>query len=169
MRIHSTTRNTLIGGGVVLMLAGAFLFSYGAKSLNGAFGTYPVTAVFNRVDGLFEGDVVRMSGIPIGTVGAERLNKNYRAVVTLNINAGVKIPLDTAAAINTDGLFGSKFVVLEPGGDDKVLTSGDVIQYTQGSMIVSDLLGMIIDEGRARQSAPKHSQKLPHTLPKKGQ
>ncbi len=160
MYADSTTRNILVGAGAMVVLAGMFLFSYAAKPLGGARSAYPITAKFNRVDGLFKGDEVRMSGIRVGTVGAERLDKNYRAVVTLNIDAGVKIPLDTAAAVNTDGLFGSKFVVLEPGGDDKYMTSGGTLQYTQGSVVVSELLGMIIDEGRVRQGAQK--------LPKEG-
>jgi len=147
-------RNTLVGGGVILVLAGLFAYSYGGKQLSAQanVGTYPVTAVFNRVDGLFEGDEVRLGGIRIGTVGQQVLDDNYRAVVTMNIKSGVQLPVDSAAAVHTDGLFGSKFVVLEPGVEDASMAAGDRIEYTQGAVIVGELLELIITEGRARQA-----------------
>lgn len=147
-------RNTLVGGGVILVLAVLFAYSYGGKQLSAQanVGTYPVTAVFNRVDGLFEGDEVRLGGIRIGTVGRQVLDENYRAVVTMNIKSDVQIPVDSAAAVHTDGLFGSKFVVLEPGVEDTPMVSGDHIEYTQGAVIVGELLELIITEGRARQA-----------------
>lgn len=151
---NNETRDTIIGGLAVLVLAGAFAFSYGGKQLStqASVGTYPVTAVFNRVDGLLQGDEVRLGGIRVGTVGAQRLDQHYRAVVTLNIQNGVEVPVDSAAAIHTDGLFGSKFVVLEPGVEEQIMRAGDGIDYTQGSVIVGELLGLIIDEGKARQA-----------------
>lgn len=145
-------RDTLVGGLVLLGLAGMFLLSYGGKDLSSQanVGSYPVTAVFNRVDGLIEGDEVRLGGIRIGTVGKQRLDGDYRAVVTLNIESDIPLPVDSAAAIHTDGLFGSKFVVMEPGVEEQMLSAGDDIQYTQGAMIVGELLNLIIDQGHAR-------------------
>jgi len=62
------------------------------------------------------------------------------------------LPIDTAAAIHTDGLFGSKFVILDPGGDEKTLEDGSAIEFTQDSVVVSDLLDLIIREGKAARS-----------------
>ncbi len=138
----------------MLVVALMFAVSYGGKDLSAQanVGNYSVTAVFNRVDGLFEGDVVRLGGIQIGTVGAMRLDEHFRAVVALNIDSATILPMDSAAAIHTDGLFGSKSVEIEPGVEDLALKSGDVVQYTQGAMIVSELLNLIIDEGNARKA-----------------
>jgi len=151
---NDDNHNTVVGGAVMLVLALVFALSYGGKDLSAKanVGTYPVTAVFNRVDGLFEGDEVLLGGIRIGTVGVQRLDKNFRAVVTLEIDSAIKLPIDSAAAIHTDGLFGSKFVVFEPGVEEQFMVSGDDVQYTQGSVIVGELLGLIIDEGHARQA-----------------
>lgn len=151
---NNDKRDTIVGGMVMVALAAVFAFSYGGKDLStkASVGSYPVTAVFNRVDGLLEGDEVRLGGIRVGSVGEQHLDEHFRAVVTLNLNTGVKIPVDSAAAIHTDGLFGSKFVVLEPGVEEVPLKSGDGIDYTQGAVIVGELLGLIIDEGRARQA-----------------
>ena len=70
------------------------------------------------------------------------------------MDSSVRLPADTSAAIHTDGLFGSKFVVLEPGGEETYLGDGDVITFTQDAVIVSELLDLIIAEGRARRAAP---------------
>jgi len=94
---------------------------------------------------------VRLGGIRIGTVAAQELDEHFCAVVTLNINSAVQVPIDSAAAIHTDGLFGSKFVVFEPGVEDQILKAGDTVEYTQGAVIVGELLGLIIDEGNARK------------------
>ena len=151
---NKPNRDILVGGLVVLLVAGLFGFSYAGKQISAeaSVGTYPVTAVFDRVDGLFEGDEIRLGGIRVGTVGAQVLDQNFRAVVTLQIDDGLEIPVDTAAAIHTDGLFGSKFVVLEPGGDEVLIEAGGEITYTQGAVVVGELLGLIIDEGKARQA-----------------
>lgn len=154
------TRDMMVGAAAMAVLAGLFAFSYAGKDLTAqaSVGTYPVKATFNRVDGLFEGDEVRLGGIKIGTVGKQTLDAHYRATVILNLNTGMEIPNDSAAAIHTDGLFGSKFVVIEPGIDDVPLKSGDVIDYTQGSVVVGELLNLIIEEGRARQQQQKQQQ-----------
>ena len=150
---NNDNRDTLVGGLVMLVVAALFAVSYGGKDLSAQanVGSYPVTAVFNRVDGLFEGDEVRLGGIRIGTVAAQHLDEHFRAVVTLNIDSAVQVPIDSAAAIHTDGLFGSKFVVFEPGVEEQSLKAGDNIEYTQGAVIVGELLGLIIDEGKARK------------------
>jgi len=164
-------RDTWVGGLVflALVLVTGLVYGPGLLTLGGlgpgsrvgsgaGLNSYPVTAVFNRVDGLFEGDEVRLAGIRIGTVGGQSLDANFRAVVTLNIDRGVVVPVDSAAAIHTDGLFGSKFVVLEPGVEDQNLAANGTLEYTQSAMIVGELLGLIIDEGRARQAGQQAGQ-----------
>lgn len=157
---NNPNRDMLVGGLVVVLVAGLFSFSYAGKQMSAeaSVGTYPVTAVFSRVDGLFEGDEVRLGGIRVGTVGSQKLDHNFRAVVTLQVDDGLDIPVDTAAAIHTDGLFGSKFVVLEPGGEEDLIQAGGEITYTQGAVVVSELLGLIIDEGKARQDKANNTK-----------
>lgn len=110
---------------------------------------YQITADFNRIDGLELGAEVRLSGVPVGKVAAVALAPNYRVRVTMRIDDTVRVPADTAAAIQTDGLFGSKFMTLDPGGDEHSLADGDAITFAQDAMVVSDLLDLIIAEGRA--------------------
>ena len=143
-------REILVGMAVVVALALTLGLSYGGSRLK-PFGGYPLTATFNRVDGLIVGDDVRLSGIKVGSVERQVLDGHYRALVTLRIIADVKLPTDTAAAIHTDGLFGTKFVILDPGGEDTYLEPGDAVSYTQDAVLVDELLELIIAEGKARQ------------------
>jgi len=155
------TSDMFVGDTTLLAQAGLVAFSYAGNKLSteASVGTYPVVATDNRVDGLVEGDAVRLGGIRVGTVGAQVLDADFRAVVTLNLDSASQVPVDSAAAIHTDGLFGSKFVVLEPGIEEAVLKAGDRLQYTQGAVVVSELLDLIIDEGRARIGAANKTQK----------
>ena len=120
-----------------------------------AAASYAVNATFNRVDGLFPGDPVRLGGIRVGTVAKAELARNYRARLTFRMDSSVKLPEDTSAAIHTDGLFGSKFVTLLAGGEDAVIGPGGAITFTQDALIVSELLELIIAEGRAARAKAK--------------
>ncbi len=126
---------------------------YGGRDLtaNVAGGDYIVVATFNRVDGLLVGAPVRLAGIQVGTVDGQVLDVHYRAVTTLKIDSDVKLPTDTSVAIHTDGLFGTKYVVLEPGGDEEFMGEGDEINFTQDAVIVAELLELIIAQGKANR------------------
>jgi len=122
--------------------------------------SYKVQAIFNRIDGLTSGAEVRLGGVQIGTVGGQSLNENYQAIIELLIDKAVKLPTDTSAAIHTDGLFGSKYVVLEPGGEEVNIADGGVITFTQDALIVSELLELIISQGKkqAKEAAEAKAQ-----------
>ncbi len=142
-----------VGGLAFLALALLLGFLYGGRELTAkaAGGDYIVVATFNRVDGLLVGAPVRLAGIQVGTVDGQSLDVHYRAVTTLRISSYVRLPTDTSVAIHTDGLFGSKYVVLEPGGDEEILGDGDEITWPQGAVIVSELLELIIAQGKANR------------------
>ncbi|MGB0683533.1 MAG: MlaD family protein [Magnetovibrionaceae bacterium] len=115
-------------------------------------GYYQVTAGFNRVDGLEVGSPVRMGGVDVGSVASMKLDSQFRAMVSLTVRDDFKLPLDSSAAIHTDGLFGAKFIEVEPGGELDYLQSGDEIDFTQDAVIVSELLDLIIAQGKAAQA-----------------
>jgi phospholipid/cholesterol/gamma-HCH transport system substrate-binding protein len=144
-------REVVVGGLAVIALGFAVGGSYGGQAVEAeaGFGQYRLFANFNRIDGLRIGDGVFVSGIRIGVVDRVALDEAYRAQVTLRIDSNVLLPTDTAVAIHTDGLFGSKFVNLLPGGEDKNFQGGDWISYTQDALIVSDLLDLIISQGKS--------------------
>jgi len=160
--MNKEARDILIGIAALCSVVFAVVILVGADHRDsGAGNGYLVKAVFNRIDGLFPGDEVSLSGIKVGSVIATSLDDRFRATVTMRIDNSLKLSDDTSIAIHTNGLFGSKFMVLEPGGSDDLLADGDTIGYTQDAMVVTDLLDLIIAEGqsaRARRAAEEQSE-----------
>lgn len=133
---------TLIGA-VVIVVAVAFLFfAYTGSGIGAVSGGYPVLARFNRADGVNVGTDVRLSGIKIGTVSKLTLDpKTYNAVVTLAVENSVKLPDDSSVRITSDGLLGSQYLSVEPGGSMQMIKPGGEIENTQGSVDLMGLLG----------------------------
>jgi phospholipid/cholesterol/gamma-HCH transport system substrate-binding protein len=144
-------REVVVGGVAVVVLGFAIAGSYGGQAVEAetGFDQYRLFANFNRIDGLRVGDEVFVSGVRVGAVDQVALDVAYRAQVTLRIDSSVRLPTDSAVAIHTDGLFGSKFVSLLPGIEEKTLRGGDSLSYTQDSLIVSELLDLIIAQGKS--------------------
>ena len=144
-------REVAVGGIAMAALMGAIALSYGDREAAAA-GGYTIEAGFNRVDGIAVGTPVELAGIRVGSVERLRLDGNYRPVATLRLSSGLRLPKDTGAAIHTDGLFGAKFVQLDPGGDADTLNDGDRIALTQDAVVVDELLELIIAEGKAHRA-----------------
>ena len=135
---------TVMGGVVLIVAAGFIALAFQSGAATSPSG-YQVTAEFDNASGLGPGSEVRMSGVRIGTVQSLELDRvTYFAVVTLNISESIELPRDTSARIIADGLLGSNFVALEPGGAEEMIPPGEAITFTQGSINVVDLLGRFI-------------------------
>lgn len=101
-------------GAVVLAVAAFFLvFAYTSADLQKVEG-YVITAAFSDVGNLPDGADVRLSGVKIGTVLGIELNDDYQAVVRMSIKDHVQIGADSAAAIESDGLLGDKYLSIKP-------------------------------------------------------
>ncbi|KAA5607430.1 MCE family protein [Roseospira marina] len=145
-----------MGVGAAVLTAAVMMFGFSALGIGdrsegtlGGDGAYDLKARFGQADGIAPGTAVRMAGIPVGEVVSLHLDPYYRAVVTFRVMDTVEVPEDSAAAIQTDGLMGGKFVELEPGGALDVLGPGDWLDYSQDSVIIEDLLSKIV--ARAKQ------------------
>jgi phospholipid/cholesterol/gamma-HCH transport system substrate-binding protein len=76
-----------------------------------------------------------MAGVKIGAVSGVGLDyQTYQAKLTLTVDNKVKVPEDSAAKIQTDGLLGGAYISLEPGGADATLKPNSEITDTQGSV-----------------------------------
>jgi len=147
-------------GGVVLIVAAMFVgIAFQSGTVTAPDG-YQLVAKFDDASGLGPGSEVRMSGVKIGTVHSQDLDpETFFAVVTLNISDSYKMPRDTSARIIADGLLGSNFIALEPGGDEEMLEPGEEITFTQGSINVVDLLGrFIFSAAEVASDKPAESQ-----------
>ena len=101
---------------------------------------------FGRIDGLLNGSEVRISGIKVGYVSSLKLLENNNVSVNINIDKAVPIPVDTAAVVETDGLFGSKYIELYAGGEETFITTGEKIIYSQDSIILDDIIWQITEQ-----------------------
>lgn len=132
-------------GAVVLVTAVLFLlFSYKTANISSVDG-YEVYANFSGIGGLATGDDVRISGVKVGSVRGVTLDpQTYLARVSLGIEPGVELPEDTAALISSESLLGGKYMALEPGAAEEMLSEGGLIQYTQAPQNLEQLLGQFI-------------------------
>jgi phospholipid/cholesterol/gamma-HCH transport system substrate-binding protein len=146
-------RNILIGGAVMLAAVAGITGVYIDSAHKRAEAGYPLIARFHKAEGVAIGTEVRLSGVVVGQVFKQSLDDKFRAVLTLQVADSVKLPADSNAAIQTDGLLGAKFVSLQPGGDEKDLKPGEEIAYTQDSLAVNDLLDMVISQAESVRGA----------------
>jgi phospholipid/cholesterol/gamma-HCH transport system substrate-binding protein len=119
------------------------------------------TAEFARADGLNVGAPVRMAGMEIGSIGDVRLDTGYRAILTLVLDQNVPLPDDTAAIIETDGVFGSKYIELQPGGSEELLQPGSRISFTQDAVIIEDLIAKIVAQAKANTKSVAATENTP--------
>lgn len=142
-----------IVGALVLVVAGVFVFyAFGKSDRSGPAG-YEIIARFDRIDGLKRGADVTLSGVKVGTVtGFDLDRKTYQAVVRMLVSSNVSLPADTHAKIVSESLLGGMVVVLEPGGDTKMLPAGGEIQVTQGAIPLSELIAKFMFGGTSSGS-----------------
>ena len=107
--------------------------------------TFTISANFNNVNGLIQGNNVRYSGINIGTVKAISMINDS----TINVNMVIEekmvehIKKDAIATIGTDGLVGNMIVNIIPGnGNEAAISEGDVIK-TYTKIGTSDMLNTL--------------------------
>jgi phospholipid/cholesterol/gamma-HCH transport system substrate-binding protein len=157
-----------IMGALVLIVAGCFMsFAYQSSNLKPVVG-YPVKAKFDTVAGVGLGSDVRIGGIKIGVISDMTLDADsYKAIITMQIKDGTKIPTDSDASVVSDGLLGSKYIKIEPGADDKMLAANGVIPYTQSSVNLEELIGKMVfsgggvDKGGKKDAADKGAETAP--------
>ena len=134
-----------IMGIVVLLVAVLFLaFAYRVSDLQVVKG-YTVSADFLKVGGLSIGSDVRINGIKVGTVTAQKLNnEDYTVEVQFSISADTQLPKDSTVMIMGDGLMGDKFVKIEPGKAKEHMQNGDKFAKTKDFKSLEDMVGEII-------------------------
>ncbi len=150
-------REYLVGVLAALVLGTILVFTALAnrRALNDVPGTFNLTAEFSRADGVYVGTPVRVAGIPVGSVIKTELNEGHRATLTLRLTQQLALPEDTAAVVETDGIFGTKHIELQPGGAEETLKPGARMGYSQDSVIIEDLIAHIVQEAKATRAAAK--------------
>lgn len=111
-------------------------------------------STFPKVDGLTTGKNIMLNGVDIGTVKDITLLPNDSVRVSLNVDLGLKIPVDSKAYIRSTDLLGSKAIVIKQGTSNRYLENGDYIQgvYDEGMMGVFQEKGLSIGDKVAELS-----------------
>lgn len=140
-------RSVLELGVGIFVIIGILALSYlsiklGRVELLGGRG-YLVTADFPSVGGLKPGSAVEIAGVEVGRVEAITL-ADYQARVTLRIFPGVKLQEDSIASIKTKGLIGEKYVRINPGGSDRLISPDGRIREVEPPVDFEELLAKYI-------------------------
>jgi phospholipid/cholesterol/gamma-HCH transport system substrate-binding protein len=135
------------GVGLLVVLAALCFVIFAIGRTGGGGGaSIRVSALFPAANGVSIGTDVRIAGLKVGTVTAQRLDpKSYQAEVTLALDRTVSVPSDSSAAITSESLLGGSYVALLPGGSQTPLKDGDTILDTQGSVDMMSLVGSVIN------------------------
>lgn len=136
----------LVGLLVVLVAIGFVVFAYGRTQAGAVADGYVLKARFPNVAGVSPGTDVRMAGIRVGRVVAQSLDPGtYQAVVDLGIDKALQLPIDSSAAITTEGILGGTYVSLTPGGETIMLKPGEEITETSGATDLMALIGGFVN------------------------
>jgi phospholipid/cholesterol/gamma-HCH transport system substrate-binding protein len=130
MENSDVKRNVKLGafvvGGIVIFLASVFYMGREGNMFN---KTFTVSAIFKNVEGLKEGDNVWLSGVKIGTVKRVQIVSEGKVVVSFSLKDKQNefIKKDATAYVGSDGLVGSKIVVIRPGTEARIIQDNDTI------------------------------------------
>ncbi len=140
--MSKSTRDFVVG---LFVLVGLGSLAYLALQVGGIEGQgeggLEVSAEFAEIGGLKVRAPVVISGVKVGRVKRVELTPELRARVVLDVDAKFELPVDTSAAIRTEGLLGQQFVALEPGAEDALLKSGDTIAFAESALSIERLIG----------------------------
>jgi phospholipid/cholesterol/gamma-HCH transport system substrate-binding protein len=157
-RMTEETRHILVGALVFLALI--MLFTFSTASNGGAIGAYHVIAKFNTAEGVYVDSPVRLSGVDVGRVTAMAYDsESQRVILTMEVRPEIELPLDSLAIVTSEGMLGSRFIRLDPGGEIELLAEGDEIEFTQDSILFEELLAKIIITVEQRRLARKAAKK----------
>ncbi len=136
----------VIGLLVVVLAAGFVVYAAGRTGAGGGNDGTMLVARFPNIAGVNPGTDVKVAGVKVGRVVALELDPgSYQAVVRLSVDRGLKLPIDSSAAITSEGLLGGNYVALTPGADSAMLKDGGEIVETSGAPDLMGLIGSVVN------------------------
>jgi phospholipid/cholesterol/gamma-HCH transport system substrate-binding protein len=144
------SREAKVGIFVVLGLVVLIYFTFRVSKWGGIGEKgYKLTVDFGSASGLEPKANVKMAGVPVGKVEEIQLVGNHARLV-LRIKDGIRIPTDSVASIQTQGLLGEKYVEILPGKQtEQMLPAGGRIANTLAPLNLDEMvrkLSLIADD-----------------------
>lgn len=120
---------------VILVFGTVYLIRGGLAS------GYPLYSQFRWGAGVKQGQAVLLSGVSVGYVDDVKLNDNGTVMVRLSIEKKYRIPINTSAAIEPNGIFGDMQVALKPARPTtQYIAKGDTIPTAPPAPQIGDLI-----------------------------
>lgn len=136
-------RGALVRFSAFAVLTGLLTFFIGQQIMGTSFGDrYRLTATFDDVTGLLDGDLVKVAGAPVGRVGEIRVERG-RAVVVMDIDKAVHIPDDSTAAVRWRNMVGQRMIYLLPGSSRAMLPPGGKVPHTRSVVDLSEIVNSL--------------------------
>ncbi len=129
----------------LFMVLGFLAFGYlalqlGEVSILSAGNSYVVNAEFDNISGVKKGAAVQIAGVVVGQVQRTWLGKDELAYVALQIDKGVKVPVDSMASVKTQGIIGDKYIQLTLGADENLFADGGLLVDTESAVDLESLI-----------------------------
>ncbi len=148
---------SVVGFLLVGALSQLYLFTQlGEVSLHQA-GGYTISADFSNASGLEPGSVVEIAGVQVGQVTGIQLI-GTRARVMLNLRDDVHLQDDAIASIQTKGLLGGRYLLITPGGSEKLIPPGGKLRETESPLDLPGLIAAYIARREKKAATPGNSQ-----------
>ena len=119
--------------GWLAMQLGEVSWLTGAKS-------YTLNAEFNNISGVKLGADIQIAGVTVGKVRQLSLNEDNLAMVSMQIDKGVKVPVDSIASVKSQGIIGDKLIQITLGGDETEYRAGETIVDTESAVDLESLI-----------------------------
>ncbi len=102
--------------------------------------TYQLNAEFNNISGVKEGADVQVAGVVVGKVRQLRLNADRQAMVIMQLDKQLAVPVDSIASVKSQGIIGDKYIQITLGGDESTYKPGGTIVDTESSVDLEPLI-----------------------------
>ena len=102
--------------------------------------TYTLNAEFSNISGVKSGADIQISGVTVGKVRQLRLSEDNLAIVTMQLDKGVSVPVDSMASVKSQGIIGDKFIQSTLGGDETAYQPGETIVDTESAVDLESLI-----------------------------
>lgn len=147
MTKQGASRVTRTAAGAALVVAaavGTSSCSLVPSGVNSALGrAIEVTAYFDSVAGLYNGNDIAVLGMPVGRI-TQIQPEGQRVKVRFTVDKSVPIPKDVTAAIVNTSIVTTRHIELSPVyTDGDQLSNGDTVAHTKAPVEIADLFDSV--------------------------
>lgn len=142
MTMKSSVTDVIVG---IFLIIGFVALGWLALQLGevpwlAASRSYILYGEFNNIAGVKSGADIQIAGVKVGTVKELALNDQSFAVVAMQLNRGVEVPVDSIASVKSQGIIGDKFIQISLGGDELMFKEGETITDTESALDLESLI-----------------------------